>query len=125
MPTLSVRVDRTRKIPVTALVRALGYGSDGRILELFRDDSRIRATLERDSTKNEEEGLVEVYKRLRPGEPPTVDSARNLLENLFFEPKRYDLASVGRYKLNKKLKLAIAPDKQVLTRKISSPPSGI
>lgn len=113
---VTVRVDRTRKIPVTALVRALGYGSDGRILELFRDDSRIRATLERDSTKNEEEGLVEVYKRLRPGEPPTVDSARNLLENLFFEPKRYDLASVGRYKLNKKLKLAIAPDKQVLTK---------
>ncbi len=113
---ISVRVDRTRKIPVTALVRALGYGSDGRILEVFDDDSCIRATLERDNTKTEDEGLVEVYKRLRPGEPPTVDSARGLLENMFFEPKRYDLASVGRYKLNKKLKLDIPEDMHVLTR---------
>ncbi len=83
---ISVRVDRTRKIPVTALVRALGYGSDGRILEVFDDDSCIRATLERDNTKTEDEGLVEVYKRLRPGEPPTVDSARGLLENMFLNP---------------------------------------
>jgi DNA-directed RNA polymerase subunit beta len=113
---ISVRIDRTRKIPVTVLLRALGYGSDGRILELFKDDSRIRSTIERDSTKSEEEGLVEVYKRLRPGEPPTVDSARTLLESLFFDPKRYDLAAVGRYKLNKKLKLDISMDVRVLTR---------
>ncbi|HKM38638.1 MAG TPA: DNA-directed RNA polymerase subunit beta [bacterium] len=113
---ITVRVDRTRKVPVTALVRALGYGSDGHILELFGDHTCIRATLERDGTNNEEEGLIEIYKRLRPGEPPTVDSARNLLENLFFEPKRYDLAAVGRYKFNKKLKLDLPPEKQVLTK---------
>jgi DNA-directed RNA polymerase subunit beta len=113
---ISIRVDRTRKIPVTAFLRAIGYGTDGRILELFDDSSRIRGTIERDSTKSEEEGLVEVYKRLRPGEPPTVDSARTLLQNLFFEPKRYDLASVGRYKLNKKLKLDIPQDVHVLTK---------
>ena len=113
---ITVRVDRTRKIPATALVRALGYGSDSQIMELFDNHSCIQTTLERDSTKNEEEGLVEVYKRLRPGEPPTVDSARNLLGNLFFQPKRYDLAAVGRYKFNKKLKLDIDLDKQILTK---------
>jgi len=113
---IGVRVDRTRKIPVTVLLRALGYGTDGRILELFDDDARIRATLERDNTKSEEEALVEIYKRLRPGEPPTVDSARTLLESLFFDPKRYDLAAVGRYKLNKKLKLNIPQDVRILTR---------
>lgn len=113
---ISVRVDRTRKIPVTAFLRAIGYGTDGRILELFNDSGCIRSTIERDNTKTEEEGLVEVYKRLRPGEPPTVDSARTLLENLFFDSKRYDLAAVGRYKLNKKLKLDIPQDMHVLTR---------
>lgn len=100
---VSVRVDRTRKLPVTVLVRALGYGSNPRILELFGEDPRIRATLERDNTENEDEALVEIYKRLRPGEPPTIDNARQLLETLFFDPKRYDLATVGRYKLTKKL----------------------
>lgn len=113
---IGVRVDRTRKIPVTVLLRAIGYGTDGRILELFGDDSRIRITLERDNTKSEEEALVEIYKRLRPGEPPTVESARTLLESLFFDPKRYDLAAVGRYKLNKKLKLNVPMNVRILTR---------
>lgn len=100
---ISVRVDRTRKLPVTILVRALGYATNASILELFHDDSRIRATLERDSTDSREEALVEIYKRLRPGEPPTVENASQLLESLFFDPKRYDLATVGRYKMSKKL----------------------
>ena len=91
-----VRVDRTRKLLVTVLLRALGYGSNGQIAELFHDDERIRLTLERDHTESEEEALVEIYKRLRPGEPPTVESAKTLLQTLFFDPKRYDLAKVGR-----------------------------
>ena len=113
---LFVRIDRTRKLPTTVLIRALGYGSNAKVLELFSDDERIRATLERDNTDSEEEALVEIYKRLRPGEPPTVESARGLLETLFFDPKRYDLASVGRYKLNKKLKVNIAPEIRNLTK---------
>ncbi|KYZ77693.1 DNA-directed RNA polymerase subunit beta [Anaerosporomusa subterranea] len=100
---ISVRVDRTRKLPVTVLIRALGFASKNTILELFNDDSRIRATLDRDNTESREEALVEIYKRLRPGEPPTVDNAAQLLESLFFDAKRYDLATVGRYKLTKKL----------------------
>ena len=111
-----VRIDRTRKLPATVLVRALGHSTNAKILELFGDDERIRATLERDNTDSEEEALVEIYKRLRPGEPPTVESARTLLETLFFDPKRYDLASVGRYKLNKKLKVGIAPEIRNLTK---------
>jgi DNA-directed RNA polymerase subunit beta len=111
-----VRVDRTRKLLVTVLLRALGYGSNGQIAELFHDDERIRLTLERDHTESEEEALVEIYKRLRPGEPPTVDSARSLLQSLFFDPKRYDLAHVGRYKLNKKLKLEVPPEIRYLTK---------
>lgn len=102
-----VRVDRTRKLPATVLLRALGYSSNGQIMELFPDDERIRLTLERDHTESEDEALVEIYKRLRPGEPPTVDSARSLLYTLFFDAKRYDLAHVGRYKLNKKLQVNI------------------
>ncbi|WP_110955675.1 DNA-directed RNA polymerase subunit beta [Massilibacillus massiliensis] len=100
---ISVRVDRTRKLPVTVLVRALGFSSNAAITELFGDDARIRATLERDNTDSKEEALVEIYKRLRPGEPPTVDNATQLLQSLFFDSKRYDLATVGRYKLTKKL----------------------
>jgi DNA-directed RNA polymerase subunit beta len=100
---VSVRVDRTRKLPVTVLIRALGYSANGTMLELFKDDVRIRATLERDNTTSKDEALVEIYKRLRPGEPPTVENATQLLESLFFDPKRYDLATVGRYKLTKKL----------------------
>jgi DNA-directed RNA polymerase subunit beta len=100
---LSVRVDRTRKLPATILVRALGIASGQAISDLFDNDIRIRATLDKDSTDSKEEALVEIYKRLRPGEPPTVENATQLLESLFFDPKRYDLATVGRYKLTKKL----------------------
>ncbi|MEW6448274.1 MAG: DNA-directed RNA polymerase subunit beta [Bacillota bacterium] len=100
---LWVRVDRTRKLPATALIRALGYATDARIAELFGNDQYILDTLSKDTATTEEEALIEIYKRLRPGEPPTVDSARALLESLFFDPKRYDLGNVGRYKLNKKL----------------------
>ncbi|CCO07791.1 DNA-directed RNA polymerase subunit beta [Desulforamulus hydrothermalis] len=99
-----VRIDRTRKIPATVLIRALGYSSNAMILELFENDKFVQETLTRDNTDSEEEALVEIYKRLRPGEPPTVESARSLLYTLFFDPKRYDLAHVGRYKLQKKLK---------------------
>ncbi|MGI6130810.1 MAG: DNA-directed RNA polymerase subunit beta [Bacillota bacterium] len=101
-----VHVDRTRKIPATVLLRALGFGSTQRIMELYGENEFIRNTLERDNTNNEEEALVEIYKRLRPGEPPAVESARSLFESLFYDPKRYDLGGVGRYKLNKKLELA-------------------
>jgi len=111
-----VRVDRTRKLPATVLLRALGHSSNGQIAELFRDDERIRLTLERDHTESEDEALVEIYKRLRPGEPPTVDSARSLLNTLFFDPKRYDLAHVGRYKLNKKLKIDVPPHIRHITK---------
>ncbi len=102
---LSVRIDRTRKLPATILMRALGFGTDAQIIEMLGDDARIRTTLDKDTTKNEEEALIEIYRRLRPGEPPTVESSRSLLQSLFFEPKRYDLAGVGRYKINKKLGL--------------------
>ena len=98
-----VRIDRTRKLPATVLLRALGYSSDEEIHRFTNENPHIIATIEKDNTNNEEEALLEVYKKLRPGEPPTVDSARNLLYALFFDPKRYDLGNVGRYKLNKKL----------------------
>ena len=101
-----VHVDRTRKLPATILLRAIGYGSAQEIMELFGENELIRNTLERDNTNSEEEALIEIYKRLRPGEPPAIESARSLFESLFFDPKRYDLAGVGRYKLNKKLELA-------------------
>lgn len=102
---LYVRIDRTRKLPVTILLKALGLGNNYQLTELFDGHESIKLTLERDNTQSEEEALIEIYKRLRPGEPPTVDSARTLFETLFFDPKRYDLAPVGRYKLNKKLGL--------------------
>ncbi|MEW6230223.1 MAG: DNA-directed RNA polymerase subunit beta, partial [Bacillota bacterium] len=102
---LWVRVDRTRKIPVTVLLRAFGYGTREEILSVLGESSYILNTLDKDTCDSEDEALVEIYKRLRPGEPPTVESARSLLESLFFETRRYDLAGVGRYKLNKKLSL--------------------
>jgi DNA-directed RNA polymerase subunit beta len=102
---LYVRIDRTRKVPVTILLKALGLGNNYQVSELFDGKESIKNTLERDNTQNEEEALVEIYKRLRPGEPPTVESARTLFETLFFDPKRYELGSVGRYKLNKQLGL--------------------
>ncbi|WP_430624114.1 DNA-directed RNA polymerase subunit beta [Polycladospora coralii] len=98
-----VRIDRTRKIPVTVLLRALGFSSDAEILELFGDDEYLRNSLDKDNTGNTEKALIEIYERLRPGEPPTADNSRSLLFARFFDPKRYDLANVGRYKINKKL----------------------
>ncbi len=103
---ISVRVDRTRKLPVTVLIRALGYGSDDDIFRLFGEDPRIKATLEKDHTDSYESGILEIYKRLRPGEPLNVENAKSLFESLFFDPKRYDLAKVGRYKINQKLELS-------------------
>ena len=100
-----VRVDRTRKVPVTVLIRALGVGTDGQILEMFGEEPKILASIEKDISKSHEEGLIEIYKKLRPGEPPTVESASSLLTSIFFDAKRYDLAKVGRYKFNKKLAL--------------------
>ena len=102
---ISVRVDRTRKQPVTTLLRALGMGSDQEIIDIFGEEPRLLKTLEKDTTTNYEEGLKEIYKKLRPGEPPTLESAQSLFNSMFFDPKRYDLAKVGRYKYNKKLGL--------------------
>ena len=102
---LHVRIDRTRKLPATVLLRALGYSSNTQILEMFDDLAPIKNTLEKDNTTTEAEALIEIYKRLRPGEPPTEENARSLVESMLFEPRRYDLAPVGRYKLNKKLRI--------------------
>ena len=101
-----VRIDRTRKLPVTVLLRAIGLVSDDQIIEVFGEDEKILATIAKDTVKTSEEAIVEIYKKLRPGELPTVDAARTLFNNLFFDPRRYDLAKVGRYKFNKKLNLA-------------------
>ncbi|MFA5577339.1 MAG: DNA-directed RNA polymerase subunit beta [Tissierellaceae bacterium] len=100
-----VRVDRTRKVPITTLLRALNIQSNTEIIDILGETEQTLNTLEKDSTKNLEEALIEIYKKLRPGEPPTVESANNLINNLFFDPRRYDLARVGRYKFNKKLAL--------------------
>ena len=101
-----VRIDRTRKLPVTTLLRAIGLASDEQIIDLFGEDEKILSTIAKDTVKTADEAIVEIYKKLRPGELPTVDAARNLFNNLFFDPRRYDLAKVGRYKFNKKLSLA-------------------
>ncbi|MTI60587.1 MAG: DNA-directed RNA polymerase subunit beta [Firmicutes bacterium] len=114
---VSVRVDRTRKMPSTVLFRALGYGSDAELLDIFDNHEVIQDTIERDNTDSEDEALIELYKRLRPGEPPTVESSKNLINSLFFDPKRYDMAAVGRYKLNKKLKLDIDPARRCLDKR--------
>ncbi|WP_098749103.1 DNA-directed RNA polymerase subunit beta [Paenibacillus sp. EZ-K15] len=98
-----VRIDRTRKIPVTVLLRALGFGTDAEILDLLGNDEYIQNTLDKDNTDSTEKALIEIYERLRPGEPPTLENAKSLLVARFFDPKRYDLANVGRYKINKKL----------------------
>ena len=103
--TLHIRVDRTRKLPLTIFLRAIGFEQDSTIIELFGESEQLLKTLEKDNTKTKEEALIEIYKRLRPGEPPTLDSAQSLFETLFFDVKRYDLAKVGRYKINKKLAL--------------------
>ena len=98
-----VRIDKNRKIPITTLIRVLGYSTDNEIRDFFGFDDRIEATLEKDNTKNTEEALIEIYKKLRPGEPPTLSSAQTHIEGMFFDERRYDLSRVGRYKYNKKL----------------------
>ena len=111
---VGVRIDRKRKQPVTVLLKALGW-DDARILERYGDYESMRMTLEKDHTTGQDDALIDIYRKLRPGEPPTRESAQTLLENLFFNPKRYDLAKVGRYKVNKKLGLELAVDQGVLT----------
>ena len=118
------RVDRTRKLPVTSLLRAIGIVSDEQILELFGDESKIVATIAKDTVKTQDEALIEIYKKLRPGELPTVDAARNLFNGLFFDDRRYDLAKVGRYKYNKKLNLATRISGQIAFENIINPETG-
>jgi len=113
--TLGVRIDRKRRQPVSVLLKALGYEPDA-LVELFDGAESIRATVDKDHTGSKEEALIDIYRKLRPGEPPTVESARGLLDNLFFNERRYDLARVGRYKLNKKLQLKVPQSTTVLTR---------
>jgi len=120
----SVRIDRTRKVPVTVLIRALGCSSDQMIRDLFGDDPRLNATIEKDVTHSKEEALLEIYKRLRPGEPPTLDSAQTLVNNLLFDPKRYDLYKVGRYKFNKKLALHLRITDKIAAEDIISANTG-
>ena len=119
-----VRIDKNRKLPITCLIRALGLRTDGEILERFGDDRRIVATLEKDTCKTYEEALLEIYRKLRPGEPPTVDSAETLLQGLFFDPRRYDLSMVGRYKFNKKLTIWSRAKGQKLAMPVADPTTG-
>ncbi len=119
-----VRIDKNRKIPVTVFARALGLGSDAQLLEFFGEDARILATIEKDTTKNTEEALLEVYRKLRPGEPLTLENSQQHLENLFFDPRRYDLSRVGRYKYNKKLGIANRLAGQRLSRPVVNPLTG-
>ncbi|NLJ87060.1 MAG: DNA-directed RNA polymerase subunit beta, partial [Firmicutes bacterium] len=119
-----VRVDRTRKLPVTVLLRAIGYGTNAQLTELYNDTPALAPTLDKDTTASEGEGLVEIYKRLRPGEPPTEESARNLFETLFYDRKRYDLAAVGRYKINKKLRITERITGRIATRPVVHPETG-
>ncbi|TCJ02960.1 DNA-directed RNA polymerase subunit beta [Cytobacillus praedii] len=119
-----VRIDRTRKLPVTVLLRALGFGSDQEIIDLIGDNEYIRNTLEKDNTEGTEKALLEIYERLRPGEPPTVENAKSLLVSRFFDPKRYDLANVGRYKINKKLHIKNRLFGQRLAETLVDPETG-
>ncbi|MEE1106273.1 MAG: DNA-directed RNA polymerase subunit beta, partial [Ruminococcus sp.] len=119
-----VRIDKNRKLPVTSFIRALGMGTDAEILDFFGDDPRMKATIEKDQAHNIEEGLIEVYKKLRPSEPPTVDSAQTHIHNLFFDPNRYDMSRVGRYKYNKKLGIANRLEGKRLTEAVANPRTG-
>ena len=119
-----VRVDRTRKVPITVLIRALGIGTNPEIVELFGEEPKILASFEKDAATNYQEGLLELYKKIRPGEPLAVDSAESLITSMFFDPRRYDLAKVGRYKFNKKLALKNRITGQVLAETAVSPITG-
>lgn len=121
---LYVRIDRTRKIPLSVLIRAMGYSTNHEIVSLFGENERLYKTLEKDTTTNRDEALIEIYKRLRPGEPPTIDSATTLLSNLFFDEKRYDLARVGRYKYNKKLGVSNRIEGEITAEDIINPITG-
>ena len=120
----SVRIDRTRKLPVTILIRAMGVETNGQIEELFGEDPRFSATFEKDPTTNRDEALLEIYKRLRPGEPLNVENAESLIMNMFFDPKRYDLARVGRYKFDKKLGIAARIKGKTVADDVVSPITG-
>ena len=119
-----VRVDRTRKVPITVLIRALGIGTNPEIIELFGEEPKILASFEKDAATNYQEGLLELYKKIRPGEPLAVDSAESLITSMFFDPRRYDLAKVGRYKFNKKLALKNRISGHVLAEDVASPMTG-
>lgn len=121
---LYVRIDKNRKVPITVLIRSLGLGSDQEIFEYFGDSEMLRNTVEKDPSKTYEEGLIELYRKLRPSEPPTVESSKSHLDALFFEPRRYDLSRVGRYKYNKKLGMANRLEGQVLAEPVANPLTG-
>ncbi len=122
--TFSVRIDKNRKLPITCLIRAVGPRTDAEILEMFGEDERIVATLEKDACKTYEDALLEIYRKLRPGEPPTVETSLALLDGLFFDPRRYDLSAVGRYKFNKKMSLATRLNGQTLAAPVADPRTG-
>ncbi|WP_321005127.1 DNA-directed RNA polymerase subunit beta [Enterocloster bolteae] len=119
-----VRVDRTRKVPVTVLIRALGFGTNAEILELFGEEPKLLASFGKDTSDNYQDGLLELYKKIRPGEPLSVDSAESLLNSMFFDPRRYDLAKVGRYKFNKKLSFKYRLNGQVLAEDVVDTTTG-
>ena len=119
-----VRIDKNRKIPITVFIRCLGLGTDQEILDFFGDDDRMRATIEKDTCKTMEEALFEIYRKLRPSEPPTIESAQAHIHGLFFDPRRYDLSRVGRYKYNKKLRLEGRLVGQVLAQPVVNPSTG-
>ncbi len=119
-----VRIDKNRKIPITQLIRAIGFKTDAEILDLFGDDERVAVTLEKDACKTYEEAMLEIYRKLRPGEPPTVEACETLINNLFFDPRRYDLSMVGRYKYNKKLSLWARIRGQKLVYPVADPRTG-
>ena len=119
-----VRIDKNRKIPITQLIRAIGFKTDAEILDLFGDDERVAVTLEKDACKTYEEAMLEIYRKLRPGEPPTVEACETLINNLFFDPRRYDLSMVGRYKYNKKLSLWARIRGQKLSFPVADPRTG-
>ena len=119
-----VRIDKNRKLPITCLIRALGVDTDQKILDLFGEDPLIRATLEKDTCKTREESLLEIYRRLRPGEPPTVENAESYMQTLFFDPRRYDVSKVGRYKFNKKMDIWSRLSGQTLAEPVADPMTG-